>query len=536
MSRSVQPFLIDSGRRLEFEMLLSEIFARFIELPYEAVDREIEANLSRIVEFLHLDRSTLWQLSQPDDNRFVLTHMNARPEIGPSKRPALTSADMPWSAEKMMRGEELYFTSIDSLPLDAEKDKLTIRRFSPKWSSVAFPLSAEGKVFGSVAFGIAREGGWPEELVQRLRLVAQVFSSVLTRKRTEERLKRALEEVGKLKEQLHRENVVLREEVKMLHHQEQIIGTSHSLREVLSKVDQVAGTDASVLLVGETGTGKELFAKAIHALSRRKNRLMVRVNCASLPAALIENELFGREKGAYTGALTKQIGRFELADQSTIFLDEIAELPLELQAKLLRVLESGEFERLGSPQTIRVDVRVIAATNRNLEEAVQKGTFREDLYYRLKVFPLEVPPLRERPEDIPLLVRAFIHEISTKMGKAIPTLARNTMKELLEYSWPGNVRELRNVIEQGIIICDNGTLSLSIPKLRANSVSVSVTLQAAEHRHIMDALQKTGWRIKGPRGAAELLGLKPSTLYTKMEKLGISLNRPKRETDLTGEA
>jgi transcriptional regulator with GAF, ATPase, and Fis domain len=519
-----QLFRIDTERRLEFEMLISEISACFIQLPCEEVDQKIEVNLRRVVDFLKLDRGTLWQSSLEGDQKIVLTHFSARPGIGPSSLPSISSDDYSWISKKVLAGEEVRFSTA-LLPEDASKDKASIQKFNPVWSGFAFPLSAAGKVFGALGFGVAAEGEWPEEVVQRLRLVAQVFASALIRKRSEERLQQALKQVESLKEQLHRENVYLREEVKMNH--DQIIGTSSALRQVLSKVDQVARTDSTVLLVGETGTGKELFAKAIHALSHRKDRIMVRVNCASLPGALIENELFGREKGAYTGALTKQIGRFELADQSSIFLDEIAELPLELQSKLLRVLENGEFERLGSPRTFKVNVRVIAATNRDLEDAVQNGKFREDLYYRLKVFPIEVPPLRERPEDIPILARAFVSELSSKIGKTTSTIDAVTMNEFINYSWPGNVRELRNVIEQGVILSKNGEFNISLPKhLNQDPVS-AVTLKAAEYKHILEALRKAGWRIKGRHGAAEMLGLKPSTLYTKMEKLGISLHRMK---------
>jgi formate hydrogenlyase transcriptional activator len=522
-------FQVDPERRLEFEMLISDISACFIRLNHHEVDQQIEANMRRIREFLQLDRTTLWQLSGNEPDEFVLTHMDAKPGLPPVVAPQIGTKNLPWMSERISRGEELRFPSLNSLPEEAAKDIETIRRFSSIWSSAIFPLSGAEKVFGAMAFGLSSEGDWPDVMVQRLRLVAQVFANVLIRKRAEEELQRALTEVERLKEQLDRENVYLREEVKNLHRHESIIGKSTGLREVLAKVDQVSNTDSTVLLTGETGTGKELIAQAIHAQSQRKNRIMVRINCASLPAALIENELFGREKGAYTGALTKQIGRFELADRSTIFLDEIGELPLELQAKLLRVLENGEFERLGSPQTIKVIVRVIAATNRNLEEAVSKKTFREDLYYRLNVFPIRIPPLRDRMEDIPILAKAFIDELSLKMGKRFDKISRESLEAMQRYPWPGNVRELRNVIEQGIISSSGATLNVTIPFARREELlSNQLTLQQAEYQHILGALEKSGWRIKGLRGAAELLGLKPSTLYTKMEKLGISVGQERR--------
>ena len=290
-------------------------------------------------------------------------------------------------------------------------------------------------------------------------------------------------------------------------------------------MELVAPTDSVVLITGETGTGKELVARAIHKLSRRKDRLMVKVDCASLPPSLIENELFGREKGAYTGALSKQMGRFELADGSTLFLDEVAELPLELQAKLLRVLQDGQFERLGSPKTISVDVRVIAATHRDLSERVKNGSFREDLFYRLNVFRVHAPPLRERADDIPLLVWAFVEELERKMGKKIESVTRESMELLRAYSWPGNIRELRNVIEQAVILNRGGRLNLEMPETLG--ATPSPTLKEAQHQLILAVLQKTGWRIKGPLGAAQLLGMKSSSLYKTMRRLGIPTRHEK---------
>jgi transcriptional regulator with GAF, ATPase, and Fis domain len=275
---------------------------------------------------------------------------------------------------------------------------------------------------------------------------------------------------------------------------------------------------------GETGTGKELIAQAIHRLSPRRDNLLVKVNCAALPAGLVESELFGREKGAYTGAMARQAGRFEVADGSTLFLDEIGELPLDLQAKLLRVLESGEFERLGSSKTIKVNVRVIAATNRNLQEAVKQGKFREDLYYRLNVFPIQVPPLRERAEDIPLLVWAFLQELSTRMGKKITQVRRKSMEALQRHTWPGNVRELRNVIEHAAIITAGDILTIPVlDEADSAAPTDSLTLAEAERAHILRILERTNWHIKGPQGAAELLGMNPGTLYGRMKKLDIRL-------------
>jgi PAS domain S-box-containing protein len=326
-------------------------------------------------------------------------------------------------------------------------------------------------------------------------------------------------ELRKLRERLEAESDYLKEEIRVRGRFEEIVGENKQLKQVFERIEQVSPTDSVVLITGETGTGKELVARAIHALSRRKDRVMVKVDCTSLPSTLVESELFGREKGAFTGALTKQIGRFELANGSTLFLDEIGELPVELQAKLLRVVQDGQFERLGSPKTISVDVRVIAATNRDLAERVQNGSFRQDLFFRLNVFPIHLPPLRERPDDIPLLTWAFVRQLEKKMGKKIESIPKRTVEALQRYPWPGNVRELRNAVEQALILAPGGQLNVQIPGPRDNTFLP--TLKRAEHRHILTVLQKTGWRIKGPGGAAELLDMKPSTLYTTMQRLGI---------------
>jgi transcriptional regulator with GAF, ATPase, and Fis domain len=289
---------------------------------------------------------------------------------------------------------------------------------------------------------------------------------------------------------------------------------------VIEKVRQVARTDAPVLLTGETGTGKELFAQAIHQASNRRNRLMITVNCAAMPESLIESELFGREKGAYTGALSSQIGRFEIANRSTIFLDEIGELPPEIQVKLLRIIQFGEYQMLGSPETKKVDVRIIAATNKDLTKAVADNSFRKDLFYRLNVFPIQLPPLRERKEDIPLLAWAFVDEIAGKMGKRIDKISTTGMNRLLRHSWPGNIRELRNVIEYSIILSQGPVLDIHLQEPESGTEDAE-NLYAGQKRHIEKVLNQTGWRIRGKGGAAEKLGMKESTLRFRMKKLGI---------------
>ena len=302
-----------------------------------------------------------------------------------------------------------------------------------------------------------------------------------------------------------------------------IIGQSDGLEYVLYRAEHVAPTNTTVLILGETGTGKELIAAAIHNMSPRKERPLITVNCAALPGNLIESELSGREKGAFTGADTRQVGRFEVAHGSTICLDEIGELPLEMQAKLLRAVQHSEFERLGSSHTIKVDVRIIATTNRNLEEEVRKGRFRQDLYYRLNVFPITVPPLRQRKEDIPLLVQAFVERYSRKLGKQITSIQKETMKALQDYPWPGNVRELESIIERAVILCPGPVLQLA-DKLEISSLPLSSTmrtLEETERNQIFKILSETRWCIEGKEGAAAILGLNPSTLRARMHKLGI---------------
>jgi len=336
-----------------------------------------------------------------------------------------------------------------------------------------------------------------------------------------ERLVEAHRLIDNFKEKLKNENVYLQEEIKVERSHQEIVGQSQAIRRVLMKAEQVATTNSTVLLLGETGTGKELIARAIHRYSRRRDRLMVKVNCAALPATLVENELFGREKGAYTGALTREIGRFELAHESTIFLDEIGELPIDLQVKLLRVLQEGEFERLGSSKTIRVDARLIVATSRNLEAAVREGKFREDLYYRLNVFPIHIPPLRERREDIPMLTWHFLRDLGGRMGREIETVRASTMTSFERYSWPGNVRELRNVIERHLITYNGPVFEAELPPMIRPVASAEDTAVEVERNHIHRVLQRTGWRIRGHGGAAETLDLKPTTLESRMRRLGI---------------
>jgi PAS domain S-box-containing protein len=362
-----------------------------------------------------------------------------------------------------------------------------------------------------------------ERTAELKKAVGQMEREIEERIHAEKSLTKALSEIRDLKDQLEAENIYLRQEIKMKHQFGNIIGKSDGIKYVLYRAEQVAPTNTTVLVLGETGTGKELIAGAVHNMSPRKDRPMITVNCAALPANLMESELFGREKGAFTGADTLQIGRFEVANGSTLCLDEIGELPLEMQAKLLRAIQHSEFERLGSSRTIKVDVRIIATTNRNLEEAVRKGWFRQDLYYRLNVFSITVPPLRQRQADIPLLVHSFIERYARKLGKQITSINKETMKILQEYPWPGNIRELESVIEKAAILSQGPVLHLT-DKLEVSlppSTSNAKTLEETERNQIIKILSETSWRIEGRNGAADILGLHPSTLRARMHKLGI---------------
>jgi len=346
-------------------------------------------------------------------------------------------------------------------------------------------------------------------------------------KETEGKLKSHIDEINALRSQLKAENIYLRKEINKTHDFEDIVGKSEPLMHAIYRVEQVASLDTTVLLEGETGTGKELFARAIHNLSNRRDKPFVKINCASLPASLIESELFGHEKGAFTGAIQQQIGRFELADKGTIFLDEIGELPIELQPKLLRVLQEGEFERIGNPRTIKVDARIIAATNRKLEDGIQQGLFRKDLYYRLKVYSITIAPLRERISDIPLLAENFVKRFNLKLSKCITKIPAKTIKQLQSYSWPGNIRELENVIERAVIISPSSHLIVEqLQKPDFEEENKLLPLSDFERQYIIKVLEKTYWRVEGPDGAARILDMHPETLRSRMRKLGIQRPKP----------
>ena len=416
-------------------------------------------------------------------------------------------------------GQPARFGRADLAALDSDIGRLLLAEGLQSMCSV--PLAVHDRRLGSLSIG--RLGGEPftdcdaELLASVASQVAFSVENVL-----------AFQEIAALKDKLAAEKVYLEDEIRTEYNFEEIIGQSSALKRVLHQVETVAPTDSAVLICGETGTGKELIARAIHELSGRRGRTFVRLNCAAIPTGLLESELFGHERGAFTGAITQRVGRFELADGGTLFLDEVGDIPLELQPKLLRVLQEQEFERLGSTRTKRVDVRLVAATNRDLEEMVAAGTFRNDLYYRLNVFPITIPPLRERPEDIPLLVRYFVQKFARRMSKPIETIPADTMTVLSRYGWPGNVRELENAVERAVILTTGPALRVLESEFRERAVVPSTgatTLEATEREAILRALHESNWVLGGPQGAATRLGLKRTTLQSRIHKLGI--DRPR---------
>jgi transcriptional regulator with GAF, ATPase, and Fis domain len=502
------------------DRLIAELSSQFINLPAERIAGAIREGLRRACELLHLDRGTFIRLG-PEGVLLDPISWTTEHAI-PLDRATAVRERFPWTMDRLLSGEVVAFSSRNDVPDPV--DRASYEAIGTR-SAVALPLLVEGHVTALVKFGaVETSRSWPPEVVQHLHFIATVFAQVVARQQRDEALQAAMEETQRLKNQLHVENIYLRHEVRERLGSAEIVGRSQTLLEVLAQSEQVAATDSTVLLLGETGTGKELFASHIHSLGVRRGRPMVRVNCAAIPATLIESELFGREKGAFTGALARQVGRFELADHSTIFLDEIGDLPLDVQVKLLRVLEERKFERLGSPRPIAVDTRIIAATHRNLEQRVAEGLFREDLYYRLNVFPIVVPPLRDRTEDIPLLVQRLVDEFARTFGKRIEVIDRDSLTALQRYSWPGNIRELRNVVERAMIVANGKRLIIPLPESTSSAVARSPRLLDVEREHILAVLESSGWRIRGAGGASARLGMKPTTLETRMAKLG--LKRP----------
>jgi formate hydrogenlyase transcriptional activator len=528
LDRQMSHRLID--QRIRFETIVADLSAIILKSPSSEIDNEIERGCARVAEFFKADRCGLLSV-RPDEQYATVTHAWYGEGIGKISGDINLAVLFPYGYEMLfVRRTHLRTIRLDDMPPEAATDRQSYTAMGVR-SSLDVPVVYDGRVSNVIAVqSLGEEREWMEEYVPRLRLIGELFVNALNRRRAEEDLGHAYEEIKSLKDRLEAENVYLREEISQSHDGGEIIGRSDQIKYVLYRIGQVASMESTVLIFGETGTGKGLVARAVHRGSSRRDRPMIHVNCAVLPANLIESELFGREKGAFTGAQAKQIGRFELADKGTIFLDEIAELPVELQAKLLRVVETGEFERLGDPRTVKVDVRIIASTNRSLEEEIRSGRFREDLFYRLNVFPITVPPLRQRSEDIPLIVEALIERMNKKMGKRISAVPKQVIQELQNHAWPGNVRELENVIERAVIMSKGPELYLAgrigfstppAPAKQASPETASLELSDMERVHIKKTLETFKWKIEGPGGAAHALGMKPSTLRDKMQKLDI---------------
>jgi formate hydrogenlyase transcriptional activator len=521
--------------------LIADLAMQFVSIEPDAIDNAVTDSLRLIAEALRLDRAIVWR-ERAGDAGAVASHYWLRPSQ-PSPPEPLPLASIRFLASKLEAREAVWFTHVATVPDPADREVLVRHGLT---SAAFVPLAGtvgEPAVRDFLAVSSTTEQDWAPAQIEQLSLVAALFGEVLARKAGARALQIARDELHQLRvggENASsrtdvrefpspvavgpkRDRLCLRPEV-----EEQagtaIVGRSAAITSVLHQARQVAATDSTVLLLGETGTGKELLALHIHELSSRRGHEMVCVNCSAIPSTLIESELFGRERGAFTGAVTRQAGRFELADRSTIFLDEIGELPSDIQVKLLRVLESREVERLGCPKAIRVNVRVIAATNRNLEQRIAQEKFREDLFYRLNVFPIHVPLLRERIEDIPMLVWRFVDEFAKSFGKRIDGIPKANMAALEQYPWPGNIRELRNVVERAMIVARSTILTIDVPSSSPAPQARSIRMADVEREHIRNVLESTGWRIRGARGAADRLGLRPTTLETRMIKLG--LRRP----------
>jgi formate hydrogenlyase transcriptional activator len=507
-----------------FESFLAALSTTFTGLPGNRVDTEIEHALRDLCEFLGTDRATLLEFSV-EGASLAPSHSWARPPVDPYANP-LFRDEAPWYHAQLLRGVTIRLERMpDQLPAEARGERGVVLASGIK-SILTIPIAVGGQFVCALSTAAFREyRAWSDATVARVRSVGQILTNAVHRQRAEAELLAQLAEIRQLQARLEAENVYLREEVAPAAGFADIVGQSPALQTVLAQVAQVAPTPTTVLLLGETGTGKELLARAIHDRSPRRDRALVKVNCAALPPTLIESELFGHEKGAFTGATATRLGRFELADKGTLFLDEIAELPLELQPKLLRVLQDGEFQRVGGTRTFKVDARIVAATNRDLVRAVGEGRFRNDLYYRVATFPIHVPPLRDRREDIPLLVWSLIERRQTALGRRIDTIPTRVMDALTRYDWPGNVRELLNVIERALILSPGPALRLE-ESLAAPTRRTPDRRDENEREHILRILERCRWRINGEGNAAVVLGLEPSTLRSRMQKLGI--RRPTR--------
>ena len=504
--------------RARIHALISDLATRCASTKPDHIDAAFTTALADIGDALNVDRCVAY-LSAADAASFTPAWRWTRSGCRVPSADFDVLVRLPWLMSKARAGETVCVSRVDEIPDLADRESLADLGAE---ACAVVPLGTNG-TRGALVVETASERRWPDEIIDSLHLIAAVMGQAMARRTDRERLGTGLDELKRQRQETLAENAVLRREVSAVRTDRTIACDSVAIRRVLAQVEQVAPTTATVLLLGETGAGKEVFAQAIHNLSPRQRRAMIRVSCAAIPSALIESELFGRERGAFTGALSRQIGRFEAANGSTIFLDEIGDLPLEIQVKLLRVLQERTVERLGGNQSMKVDVRVIAATNRDLEKMARTGTFREDLFYRLNVVPIDLPPLRERKEDIPDLVDHFLDEFSRAFGKRIDSISKESLGALQRYPWPGNVRELRNVIEREMIVATGPTLIVAPPRpVSTQRRAASSKLVDIEVEHITSVLESCRWRVRGAGGAADRLGVKPTTLESRMARLGIS--------------
>ncbi|MGI9237311.1 MAG: sigma 54-interacting transcriptional regulator [Woeseiaceae bacterium] len=510
------------AQRRHFQSLVASVSSRLVTAPDEQADLIVEDCMRSVCEFAGADRSTIFWLDATADSASVeyISSSEGNP-FG-----MISMDQFPTFGAELKRGRPVRINDVANMPDKFEIDRENLQRFELK-SFLVLPLVVAGDTVGGMTCGrLKQQKAWTDQEVQDLTVFAELFANFVLRLKSRRALDDAMRQVESAKERLEAENVYLRHEIELTHGFDEIIGRSQAVLRSLQLVEQVAPTKTPVLIMGETGTGKELIARAIHDLSERCNRPLVKVNCAALPANLIESELFGHEKGAFTGADGAKRGRFDLAHGSTLFLDEIGEIPIELQAKLLRVLQEGEFDRLGGSKTIKVDVRLVVATNRDLAEAVRDGEFRSDLYYRVNTFPITLPALRDRGDDIELLAQHFVRMHAPRLGRDVNEISSEMMKQFRQYSWPGNVRELEGIVQRALISSSGPILNLAAPLISASGSELPAQapvsdLKLIEREHIVAVLEDARWKISGSAGAAAKLGIPPSTLRSKMKKLAI---------------